>query len=263
MKAHTPKRIRILLADREEVFRLGIRQLFSLEDDLRVVAQAVTSEQAVALAERFRPHLLMVQEEIATEPPGNLMEQIRRVSPPSKVVITASAMMGDAASRFMESGAADVIPRSAALSRVVKCVRDAMKHKAAPARPTTGATIVRALEYTQKPLMRPVDTLTRREKNVIACLMQGLPNREISQRLSIAEQTVKNHLRSVFDKVGVSDRLELVLYALHHRLDLPLVEVGREQDSKTQPLHPPDIPAVRRTQEELRRSFAPTSRGSE
>jgi len=232
-QAHTPKRIRILLADREEVFRLGIRQLFSLEDDLRVVAQAATCEQAIALAERFKPHLLLVQEEIAAEPPGNFMEQVRRVSPPSKVVITATALVGDTATRHLESGAANVIPRSAALSRFVKCVREAMRHKVVATVKVVPVASVRPVEYLQKPPVRPVDTLTLREKHVIACLMQGFPNREISQRLAIAEQTVKNHLRSIFDKVGVSDRLELVLYALHHKLDLPLVETARQQPPVT------------------------------
>ncbi len=111
-QAHTPKRICILLADREEVFRLGIRQLFSLEDDLRVVAQAATGEQAIGLAERFKPHLLLVQEELAAEPPGNFMVEVRRVSPLSKVVITTTTLVGDTATRHLESGAANVIPRS-------------------------------------------------------------------------------------------------------------------------------------------------------
>jgi DNA-binding NarL/FixJ family response regulator len=230
---HKTKRIRILLADREEVFRLGIRQLFSLEDDLRVVAQAATSEQAMALVERFKPHLVVVQEEIATEPPGNFFDQIQRVSAGCKVVITATAQTGNTASRFLEAGAADVIPRSAALSRFVRCVREAMKHKAGAVK-APEAMIVKAVEYPLKPLARPVETLTRREKNVIACLMQGFPNRQISQRLDIAEQTVKNHLRSIFDKVGVSDRLELVLYALHHKLDLPRIETGLEQTATPQ-----------------------------
>ena len=231
-QAPTPKSIRILLADREEVFRLGIRQLFSLEDDLRVVAQAATCEQAIALAERFKPHLLLVQEEIAAEPPGNFMEQVRRISPLSKVVITATALVGDSATHHLESGAANVIPRSAALSRFVKCLRQAMKHKVVPVKVIPIAA-VKTVEYLQKPLVRPVDTLTLREKHVISCLMQGFPNREISRRLAIAEQTVKNHLRSIFDKVGVSDRLELVLYALHHKLDLPLVETARQQPPET------------------------------
>jgi len=201
---------------------------------LRVVAQSATSEQAVALSERFKPHLLVVQEEIAAEPPGNFLEQIRRVSPHSKVVITASDLLGGTPSRFLESGASNVIPRSAALSRFVKCVRDAMNNKAGAVK-AAPIPFVRPVEFPQKPLVRPVDTLTRREKNVIACLMQGFPNREISRRLAIAEQTVKNHLRSIFDKVGVSDRLELVLYALHHKLDLPLVETGRDPAAENQP----------------------------
>jgi DNA-binding NarL/FixJ family response regulator len=231
-QAHKPKKIRILLADREEVFRLGVRQLFALEDDLRVVAQAATGEQAVSLAERFRPHVLMVQGEIAAEPPGNFMEQIQRVSPRIKLVITASAPKGEMASRYVEAGAAGVISRSAALSRFVKCIREAMKHKAGPVR-ATGAAMVKTAGYPQKPPVRPADILTQREKAVIGCLMQGFPNREIARYLSIAEQTVKNHLRSIFDKVGVSDRLELVLYALHQKLDIPVTEAGQEQASGT------------------------------
>ena len=73
---------------------------------------------------------------------------------------------------------------------------------------------------------RPVDTLTRREKTVISYLMQGWRNREISTHLAISEQTVKNHLRTIYDKVGVSDRLELVLYAIHQRLELPAVQTA-------------------------------------
>ena len=71
---------------------------------------------------------------------------------------------------------------------------------------------------------RPVDTLTFREKTIISYLMQGWRNREISTHLSISEQTVKNHLRTIYDKVGVSDRLELVLYAIHQRMELPPVQ---------------------------------------
>jgi len=227
-EAPKPKRIRILLADREEVFRLGIRQLFSLEDDLRVVAQAATSEQVVALAERFRPHLLMVQAEIMDEPSGNLMEQVRRASPQSKLVITTPPHKGDMAPRYMQAGATGVIARSAALSQFAKCIREAIRHKAGTVK-APGAPTVKPADASQKLSVRPADTLTRREKAVIGCLMQGFPNREIAHGLSIAEQTVKNHLRSIFDKLGVSDRLELVLYAIHQKLDVPLIEPGQGQ----------------------------------
>jgi DNA-binding NarL/FixJ family response regulator len=140
--------------------------------------------------------------------------------------------MGDMASRYMEGGAAGVVSKSAALSQFVRCVREAMKHKAGPVK-VVGPVLVKPQVYPLRPPTRPADTLTQREKSVIACLMQGLPNREISRRLSIAEQTVKNHLRSIFDKVGVSDRLELVLYAVHQKLGLPLIEAEREQATGT------------------------------
>jgi DNA-binding NarL/FixJ family response regulator len=229
-KAQKPKRIRILVADREEVFRLGLRQLFSLEDDLRVVAQAATREQAVGLAQRFGPHVLLVQGEIAAEPPGNFLEQIRRVSPHSKLVITTPTLTGNMASRYMEAGAAGVIARSAALRQFARCIREAMEHKAGRVKaPVT--EMLKTAAAPQKLSLRPADTLTQREKAVIACLMQGFPNREIARCLSMAEQTVKNHMRAIFDKVGVSDRLELVLYALHQKLDIPLIEAGQEQAS--------------------------------
>jgi DNA-binding NarL/FixJ family response regulator len=68
-----------------------------------------------------------------------------------------------------------------------------------------------------------VDTLTRREKSIIACLVQGWHNREIAHHLRITEQTVKNYLRAIYDKVGVSDRLELALHAIYQRMELPPV----------------------------------------
>jgi DNA-binding NarL/FixJ family response regulator len=86
------------------------------------------------------------------------------------------------------------------------------------------AQIAKLLETNSARPLRPADTLTRREKTIISYLMQGWRNREVAQHLSISEQTVKNHLRSIYDKVGVSDRLELVLYAIHQRMELPPIQ---------------------------------------
>jgi DNA-binding NarL/FixJ family response regulator len=85
------------------------------------------------------------------------------------------------------------------------------------------AKMAEILRSTPQRPRRPADTLTSRERMIISYLVQGRRNREIGQQLSITEQTVKNHLRSIYDKVGVSDRLELVLYAIHQRIELPPV----------------------------------------
>jgi len=214
------KRIRILIADREEVFRIGLRRLFGAEEDLRVVAQAENSEQVARLSTQFKPDLLFVQAEIAAEGLGDLVVQLRQASPSCKIVITASDMPEEQALRYTKTGASGVILKSVGPHLFVKCARKVMESEVwLPKRQV--AKMAEILRSTQERPRRPADTLTGRERTIISYLIQGWRNREIGRQLSITEQTVKNHLRSIYDKVGVSDRLELVLYAIHQRLELP------------------------------------------
>jgi two-component system nitrate/nitrite response regulator NarL len=217
------KKIRILIADREGIFRFGLKKLFGIEDDLRVVAQAETAEQVLAMAESFKPDLLFVQQEIVLE--GNAeqwLASLRRVSPQSKLVITASVVSEADSQRYLQAGAASVILKSLDPRLFLKCARQVAANEVWRAQ-QPGSPAAPNQQSGPRPL-RPVDTLTRREKTIISYLTQGWRNREIAQRLAISEQTVKNHLRSIYDKVGVSDRLELVLYAIHQRLELPPIE---------------------------------------
>ena len=215
-----PKRIRLLIADREEVFRIGLGRLFGAEEDLRVVAQAEDSGQVARLAGQFKPDLLFVQAEIAAEGLGDLVVQVRHASPASKIVITASDMPEEQALRYTKAGASGVILKTVGPHLFVRCARKVMDSEVwLPKRQV--AKMAEILRSTQERPRRPADTLTGRERMIISYLIQGWRNREIGRQLSITEQTVKNHLRSIYDKVGVSDRLELVLYAIHQRLELP------------------------------------------
>lgn len=224
--ARSPKRkARILIGDREGVFRLGLRKLLSVEDDLRVVAQAEDDAQTLAGVKTFRPDLVFIQAEIAAEAGGGLLAALRREAPQARIVITGSAVSDEEAARYVKAGVAGVILKSAEPGLFIKCARKVLE---------TGTWIPRAVatelaQGSERPLdrpLRPVETLTRQEKTIISYLLQGCRNREIAQYLSITEQTVKNHLRMIYDKVGVSDRLELVLYAIHQRLELPKPEAA-------------------------------------
>jgi len=219
------KRIRILIADREEVFRIGLQRLFGAEDDLRVVAQAEDKAQVARLAGQFKPDLLFVQAEIAAEGLGDLVAEVRQASPSSKIVITASSLPEDQILRYTKAGASGVILKSVVPHLFVKCARKVMDSEVWLAKPQV-AKMAEMLQSTQERPRRPADTLTSRERTIISYLIQGWRNREIGQQLSITEQTVKNHLRSIYDKVGVSDRLELALYAIHQRLELPPVNAS-------------------------------------
>jgi two-component system nitrate/nitrite response regulator NarL len=220
---HSKGKIRVLVADREGIFILGLRKLFAVEDDLRVVADAENADEVLARAETFRPDLVFIQEEVLAESGANLISAVLRVAPHCKVVATASSSTDESSMRHIRNGAAGVILKSVDPQLFVKCAR----------RVTAGetwipkqhvSTMAKLLEARPDTPPRPVDTLTRREKTIISYLMQGWHNKEISTHLSISEQTVKNHLRTIYDKVGVSDRLELVLYAIHQRLELPAVQ---------------------------------------
>jgi DNA-binding NarL/FixJ family response regulator len=213
-------RTKILIADGEGVFRLGLKKLFSVEDDLRVVAQAENSYQLVAMAKSFRPDLAIIQKEIALNGFDGLLGQIRQDSPHCKVVVTGSKLSFAEENILAGGGISGMIPRATPPDVFVKNVRKVIKgEKLQPAHQENGEQPARWIIDRN----RPVDTLTPRERTIISCLTQGWRNRDIANHLTITEQTVKNHLRSIYDKVGVSDRLELVLYAIHQRLELPPV----------------------------------------
>ena len=219
------KKIRILIADREAIFRFGLKNLFALEDDLRVVAQADTASQLIELTKSLQPHLIFIQAEIIGEAGGDLLADVRREAPECKIVVTSSlAPAEEEGLRFVQLGAAGIILKSVEPSLFVRCVRKVVLENEVWLRKRQVTQIAKLLGTNSARPLRPADTLTRREKTIISYLMQGWRNREVAQHLSISEQTVKNHLRSIYDKVGVSDRLELVLYAIHQRMELPPIQ---------------------------------------
>ncbi len=185
------KKIRILIAEREGVFRLGLKKLFALEDDLRVVAQAESAAQVVGLAEKFNPDLYFIQSEIADEDLGNLLRKLRKGTRPGRILITTSLPPADGGMEYVKRGASGVVPKTADPEIFVKSARK----------------VAQGELWLSKVPPSPTAPTAR--------------NREIARQLTITEQTVKNHLRTIYDKVGVSDRLELVLYSIHHRLELP------------------------------------------
>src|SRR5262249_53636891 len=160
-------------------------------------------------SEAFHPDLVFIQEEILVGHESNLIQDLAKSVPNCKVVATASNSSDESSMRHVRNGAAGVILKTVDPQLFIKCARRvALGETWVP--PRRVATRANLHEPGPANPPRPVDTLTHREKTIISYLMQGWRNREISTHLSISEQTVKNHLRTIYDKVGVSDRLELV-----------------------------------------------------
>jgi DNA-binding NarL/FixJ family response regulator len=221
-QSRTPaRRFDVLIADQEAVFRLGLRGILDGERTLRVVGEAENDVQAVHMARQLKPDLIFLQAEmIPQDKDSDLLQRLHNASPGCKVVVTAAGLANGDHLRYIKFGASGVILKATEPGLFVKCV-----HKVVEGEIWLGkrqvADVANEIGSAPLPLPRPVDTLTPREKTIISYLVQGWRNREIAEQLDISEQTVKNHLRAAYDKVGVSDRLELVLYVLHQRLDLP------------------------------------------
>jgi len=236
LRSSAKKKIRVLIADREGIFRFGLKELFAVEDDLRVVAQANSALQVMELTKSLRPHLLFVQSEIVTEAGGNLFSELKREAPKCKVIVTFSAVPSEEQGiRYVQLGAAGIILKSVDPALFIRCARKVVWDDEVWLPHKQVASMAKFVETAAAQPMRPVDTLTQREKTIISYLMQGWRNREIAEHLKITEQTVKNHLRSIYDKVGVSDRLELVLYAIHQKLLLPEVQAAEQAPADAKP----------------------------
>ena len=218
--ATSKKKTRILIADAEGIFRLGLRKLFAVEDDMQVVAQAENGDQIAGLVEKFKPELLFFQAEMLGGDPADFIARLRHVWAGGKVIVVTPPSQSDDSERWVKAGVAGVLARSAEPEIFVKSARAVVRNHLCVPKGKSGPPSP-SQEDSRSEGRRPADTLTRREKSIIACLVQGWRNREIANSLSISEQTVKNHLRAVYDKVGVSDRLELALYAIHQKLELP------------------------------------------
>ena len=217
------RKIRIVIADREAIFRLGLRRLLRVEQTFRVLGETEDQIETVHMARQLRPDLIFLQSEMMVqESEADLPDRLQNASPGCTVVVTAASLSEGEHLRYVKAGASGVILKSAEPTLFVKCVHKVMLGEVWLAKRQV-AEIAHQLGKAPLTMPRPVDTLTQREKTIISYLVQGWRNREIAERLEISEQTVKNHLRAAYDKVGVSDRLELVLYVLHQRVALPPV----------------------------------------
>lgn len=201
--------LKLILADNQAIFRAGMAKVLAVEDDLRIVAQAQTPEQMMMSVEKFRAALLICS---ASFPPDlrAVIDAAARVH--TRLLIIAEN--GDDPAKFLGIGAHGVIFRNIAGPALVDCVR-----KVASGLPwTPNQVVTRELSDNDMVGARVRDRLTPKELRIVALIVQGYKNKEIAQQLGTTEQVIKNYLRNVYDKIGVSDRLELALFTIHHRI---------------------------------------------
>ncbi len=215
--------LKLILADNQAIFRAGMAKVLAVEDEIRIVAQAQTPEQMLMAIEKFRPGILLVGGDFHPDF-ATVMQAASAVE--ARVVVLVEN--GTGTTRFQNAGAMGVIFRSVPAASLVECVRKVARGERW-LQNTGGAN-----EPTETDMvgMRVRDRLTPKELRIVALIVQGYKNKEIATQLGTTEQVIKNYLRNVYDKIGVSDRLELALFTIHHRI---LMEAATATHNTPQP----------------------------
>lgn len=210
--------IRVILADTQAIFRAGLRKIFALEDDIRVVGQAETMPQTQSAVTKFSADILIFESALAPNPVEAVTEILRQ-APELKIVVVTPASDEQLTLDLFRRGAHGILSREVEPELLVDCLR-----KVAAGEPWLESQAIHwVMEAYRGHNLRPSGTrpkiqLTPKETLIVSCVTQGMKNKEIAIRVGTTEQVVKNYLRKVYDKLGVADRLELALYCLNHRV---------------------------------------------
>ena len=210
--------IRVIVADSQAIFRAGLRKIFAVEDDIRVVGQAETLPQAVAAAQKFAAEILVFEVALAENPPEAVQDILKQARTLRVVAVTETPDQ-ELTLELFRRGAHAVVSREIDSELFVECLRKVSKGE-----PWLEPHAVQwVLEAYRNQGGRPTSArtkvqLTPKEALIVSGVTQGMKNKEIAVRVGTTEQVVKNYLRKVYDKLGVADRLELALYCLNNRV---------------------------------------------
>lgn len=226
--------IRLIIADTEPIFRVGIRKVFALEDDIRVVGQAETLGQTLSALSKFPADVLLFGTMISPNPQEAISEIMKKSG--VRIVLVSQEMGEDETVEYLRRGIRGIVTRAISPDLLVKCVRKV--HGGETWLDNKGVNwVIEAYraQATQLTAPRNKVRLSEKELLIIAGVTQGMKNKDIANEIGTTEQVVKNYLRKVYDKLGVSDRLELALYCMHHRL----LEGLRKNESSSASTPPP------------------------
>jgi len=210
--------IRVLIADDHTIFRDGLRKLLEAEDDMVVIGEARTGPECLALTQKLKPDVILLDLKLPEKDGLSVLTELSTQKVVAKaVVLTASEDERD----FVEAvrrGARGIVLKQAATDVLLEGIRKVQRGEVWMDQQAAAQVMKAVAAAPGAEAGRGKALLSEREREVVNLVTQGFRNKEIADRLCISEQTVKNHLHNIFDKLGVSDRLELALYALHHRL---------------------------------------------
>ena len=211
---------KLILADNQAIFRAGTAKILAMEDDFRIIAQCSEPERLYPALETFRGAILLFASSLKLDP-QNLIPRVLGAGSRSIVI----AENGELVQSWFSAGVNGAAHRNVTGPALIECVR----HVGQGDRQVRANGIDSPGVEEDSVGSRVRDRLTPKELKIVALIVQGCKNKEIAVRLCTTEQVIKNYLRSIYDKTGVSDRLELALFTIHHRMLAEAAQVIGDQ----------------------------------
>jgi DNA-binding NarL/FixJ family response regulator len=199
---------RLILADNQAIFRAGAARVLALEDDMRIVAQCEDIAKLLVSIDALRGAIILVSSSLRPDF-ASLLSRTQLLGSRVILVTENGEQIADDIALLLDG----VVCRSVAGTDLVDCVRRVARGQRYMQR-----TNVTTMQATDSVGTRVRDRLTPKEMQIVALIVQGCKNKEIASQLGTKEQVIKNYLRGIYDKTGVSDRLELALFTIHHRV---------------------------------------------
>jgi DNA-binding NarL/FixJ family response regulator len=222
-------KIRIVVADDHPIFRDGLCKLLALEDDFDVVAQAQDGRQVLDVLQQTEPDILLLDLKMPGLDGLGTLQRLQVSKGKTRVIVLTASDDKNEFVQAMKLGTSGIVLKQTATDQLIKSIRKVHAGEIWLDSHTTAAVIRQFVanedaapmppqQLTGPPRERERSPLSQREREIVALVAQGFKNKEMAEKMFISEQTVKNHLHNIFDKLGVSDRLELALYAIHNNL---------------------------------------------
>ena len=217
---------RIILADSQAIFRAGTAKVLATDEEVRIIAQCADLDRMYHAIMTFPGAIVLFAASL--QPDLTRLRMLLETTNSRGIVIAENH---ETAANYLQQGFRGVVFRGVTAQALVECV-----HRVAAGEFWVPPQLVQpSLPEEDLVGARVRDRLTPKEMRIVALIVQGCKNREIALRLKTTEQVIKNYLRSIYDKTGVSDRLELALFTIHHRvLAEAAAEVGNSIEAESQ-----------------------------
>jgi DNA-binding NarL/FixJ family response regulator len=216
-------KIRVLLADDQPIVRLGVKELLAHEKDIEIVGEATDGRQVLQLVQELHPDILLLELRLPNIDGLAILQNLQMNGSHTRAILLTFAGDRNEFVKAMKFGCSGILLKQGPMQLIPNSIRKVHEGEIWLDASTTAAVMKQFSSPSERlrtagSKSRERSPLSNREREIVQLVAQGYRNKEMAEKLFISEQTIKNHLHNIFEKLGVADRLELALFAVHNGL---------------------------------------------